>query len=64
MFHFLLECPNYIEQRRNMLVRLAFYTADIKVDLLLNGSENLSVDHNIDIFRNVMHFISSSNRFE
>ena len=38
VFHFLLECPNYIEQRRNMLVRLAFYTADINVELLLNGS--------------------------
>ena len=66
--HFLLHCPRYENQRFKMLNALGTILADtpaltITTDLLLSGSEHLSVDKNTRLFDAVIKFIGESKRF-
>ena len=62
--HFLLECSRFNVQRSEMLHSLEIYDVMIDVNLLLYGSENLSVDNNSKIFEIVMHYIKTTHRFD
>ena len=66
--HFLLLCPRYEHQRLKMLNLLRIILTNtpvltITTDLLLSGSEHLSVDKNTRLFDAVFKFISESKRF-
>ena len=60
--HFLISCKKYTVLR-NELMHTINYPVTIDLNLLLKGSDTLSVDQNIDIFIKVQNFILKSKRF-
>ena len=60
-FHYLFECPLYIQCRDTMVFELQNF--DITLNLLLFGSENVSPDDNAAIFRVVQRYIRDTERF-
>jgi hypothetical protein len=60
--HFLISCQKYTDLR-NELMHTINYPVTIDLNLLLKGSDTLSVDQNIDIFIKVQNFILKSKRF-
>ena len=75
--HFLLECPKYAAHRVALLVSIANlispgvrYTLLLHIDkkhilnIMLNGSSDLSLEENTQIFHFVQTFLKQSNRFE
>ena len=59
--HFLTECPNYTLQRGIYLSNLP---CPMIINVLLYGSDRLSLRENCHIFLNVQQFIVASKRFE
>ena len=60
-FHYFYVCPLYIRQRYELFGTLSKY--DIDLDVLLNGSANLDIEQNTEIFRAVQKYIHDTNRF-
>ena len=60
--HFLLHCAKYNTLRNETIFNIN-HNVPIDTNLLLFGSEGLSVEQNIDIFLKVQKFIVKSNRF-
>lgn len=60
--HYLLKCTKYTELRRQYIFSLNFPFPKT-IDILLFGSDNLSVDENTIIFSNVQKFLINSKRF-
>lgn len=66
--HYLLECPNYKEQRQELIDILQLYptiyeTITISSGDLLQGNSNLNKDNNCILLDSVMNYINKSNRF-
>ena len=59
--HYLTECPNYTLQRGRYLSNLP---CPLILNILLYGSDRLSLRENCNIFSNVQQFIVASKRFE
>ena len=62
-FHYFCECPLFNDERRTLLQNLNAIDVDFDLEVLLFGNTQLSVEINICIFRQVHHYIKSSNRF-
>jgi hypothetical protein len=60
--HFLISCKKYTDLRNELMYTIN-YPVTIDLNLLLKGSDTLSVDQNIDIFIKVQNFILKSKRF-
>ena len=61
--HFLLECPQYIQARRDMITTLSTFCVP-SLNNLLYGVTTLNNHHNKLIFQSVQKFISDSKRFK
>jgi hypothetical protein len=61
--HYLLECPLYTNARMLLFMSITPYTV-ISIENLLFGSDNLTDESNLIVFRNVQKYIHHSNRFE
>ena len=61
--HFFLSCPNYDQQRNNILANIR-NIAPITYDLLLHGCKRLSNDDNIAVFSSVHLYIKETRRFD
>jgi hypothetical protein len=61
--HYLLECPLYANVRMQLFMSITPYTV-ISIENLLVGSDNLTDENNLIVFRNVQKYIQHSNRFE
>ena len=61
-YHYILECPLYIQQRITMLNNLS-HIHYINLELLLSGDETQPLEYNRTIFRAVQQFIEESKRF-
>ena len=61
--HFLLECPQYIQARRDMITTLSTFCVP-SLNNLLYGVTTLNNHHNNLIFQLVQKFISDSKRFK
>ena len=61
--HFLLECPQYIQARRDMITTLSTFCIP-SLNNLLYGVTTLNNHHNKLIFQSVQKFISDSKRFK
>ena len=65
--HYFFRCPLHIRSRINMIVSILQHTNllvdDMNSDLLLYGSEHLSMDVNITIFKKVHIYIEETERF-
>ena len=61
--HYLLEFPLYTNARMQLIMRITPYTV-ISIENLLFGSDNLTDENNLIVFRNVKIYIHHSNRFE
>ena len=72
--HFLLLCPSFDDQRRDLLagieellrpfVQIANLSNDALTQLLLYGDEDLSYEMNSDILRLTIRFIRETGRFD
>ena len=72
--HFLLLCPSFDDQRRDLLagieellrpfVQIANLSNDTLTQLLLYGDKDLSYGMNSDILRLTIHFIRETGRFD
>ena len=60
--HFLLECPQYIEARRDMITTLSTFCVPSPNNLLY-GDSNLNSDQNKLLFQTVQKYISDTKRF-
>ena len=60
--HFLLECPQYIQARRDVITTLCNFCVP-GLNNLLYGDTNLNNHHNKLIFQTVQKYISDSKRF-
>ena len=60
--HFLLHCSKY-NTLRNETILTINYNVPVNTNLLLFGSEILSIEQNTDIFVKVQKFILKSKRF-
>jgi hypothetical protein len=61
-FHYLFTCPNYTEIRLIMMNNLNWVqTSDL--NLLTCGSDDLTYEENINIFKHLFNLIKSSKRF-
>ena len=60
--HFLLECPQYIQARRDMITTLSTFCVP-SLNNLLYGDSNLNNDHNKLLFQTVQKYISDTKRF-
>jgi hypothetical protein len=61
--HYLLECTLYTNARMQLIMSIKPYTV-ISIENLLFGSDNLTDENNLIVFRNVHKYIHHSNRFE
>ena len=61
--HYLLECTLYTNARMQLFMNITPYTV-ISIETLLFGSDNLTDENNLIMFRNVQKYIHHSNRFE
>ena len=61
--HYLVECPLYTNARMQLIMSITPYTV-ISIENLLFGSDNLTDENNLIVFRNVQKYIHHSNRFE
>jgi hypothetical protein len=61
--HYLLECPLYTNARMQLIMSITPYTV-ISIENLSFGSDNLTDENNLIVFRNVQKYIHHSNRFE
>jgi hypothetical protein len=61
-FHYFFTCPNYAEIRLIMMNNLK-WVQTIDLNLLTCGSDILTYEENINIFKHVFKFIKSSERF-
>ena len=61
-YHFFLTCPQYYDQRINMLDSLAFLP-EITLKILLFGDQSLCLENNLSIFSVVQKYIEKSKRF-
>ena len=57
--HYLLECPLYANARMQLFMNITPYTV-ISIDTLLFGSDNLTDENNLLMFRKYRHH---TNRF-
>ena len=72
--HFLLLCPSFDDQRRDLLagieellrpfVQIANLSNDALTQLLLYSDKDLSYEMNSDILRLTIHFIRETGRFD
>ena len=62
-FHYFLECPLFTQIRNNLFVILRIY-GEISLDIIKYGSENLSVEENLEIFAAVHEYIRNSHCFD
>ena len=62
--HYLLDCPFYLIPRQKMLQSLSEYidVQNLRLELLLNGSEEYSFNVNCEIFKHVQSFICERDR--
>ena len=61
VIHYLLECPLYANARIQLFMNIAPYTV-ISIENLF-GSDNLTDENNLIVFRNVQKYIHHTNRF-
>ena len=61
--HYFLECPIYDNIRNNLLLVLQIY-GNINLNVILYGSNDLSLEENFDIVNAVHDYIKSSKRFD
>ena len=61
--HYLLECSLYTNARMQLFMNSTPHTV-ISIENLLFGSDNLTVENNLIVLRNVQKYIHHSNRFE
>ena len=61
--HYLLECPLYTNARMQLFMTITPYTV-ISIENLLFGSDNVTGENNLIVFRNVQKYIHYTNRFE
>jgi hypothetical protein len=61
--HHLLECSLYTNTRMQLIMCITTYTV-ISIENLLFGSDNLTDENNLIVFRNVQKYTHHSNRFE
>jgi hypothetical protein len=61
--HYLLECLLYTNARMPLFMSITPYTV-ISIETLLFGSDNLTDENNLIVFRNFQKYIHHSNRFE
>jgi ribonuclease P/MRP protein subunit RPP40 len=59
--HFYLSCPNYIQQRQNLLTNLP---CPVTIDNLLLGNEHLSLEQNKQVILIAQQFIAATGRFD
>ena len=57
--HYLLECPLYTNARMQLIMSITPYTV-ISIENLLFGSDNLTDENNLIVFRNVQKYIHHS----
>jgi hypothetical protein len=50
--HYLLECPLYANERMQLFINITLYTV-ISIENVLLGSDNLTDENNLAVFRNV-----------
>jgi len=62
VIHYLLECPLYAKARMQLFMNITPYTV-ISIENLLFGSDNLTDENNLIVFRNVQKYIHHTNRF-
>ena len=60
--HFFLECPLYINFR-NQLFKNIQHLADISIEHILFGTDEITVEQNTILFRNVHSYIRHTKRF-
>jgi len=60
--HYLLECPLYTNARMQLFMNITPYTV-MSIGNLLIGSDNLTDENNLIVFRNVQKYIHHTNRF-
>ena len=61
--HYLLQCQNYTEERRELMNKIQDL-GHINKDLLLNGSDRLTADENNRLFLAMQNYIQQTKRFE
>jgi len=61
--HYLLECLPYTNARMQLFINITPY-AVISIENLLFGSDNLTDENNLIVFRIVQKYIHHNNRFE
>ena len=54
--HYLLECPFHTNARKQLFMNITPYTV-ISIETLLFGSDNLTDENNLIVFRNVQQYI-------
>ena len=62
-FNYLLEWPLYTNARMQLFMSISPYTV-ISIENLLFGTDDLTDEHNLIVFRNVQKYMHQSNRFE
>lgn len=62
-FHYFYMCPLFIRQRFELFKTLRKFNEILSVEILLNGSSELSIDENTEIVLAVHDFLSSTRRF-
>jgi hypothetical protein len=60
--HYLLECTLYTNARMQLFMNITPYTV-ISIETLLFGSDNLTDEDNLIVFRNVQKYIHHTDRF-
>ena len=61
-YSYLLECPLYTNARMQLFMNITPYTV-ISIETLLFGSDNLTDENNLIVFRNVHKYIHHAKRF-
>ncbi len=62
-FHYFYVCPLYMRHRIIMFQDLRRYRDILNLEILLQGSDNLSLDENLYILQTVYRYIENTGRF-
>lgn len=61
--HFFFDCPFYYNERIELITFVENLIPNVTIECILFGSDELSLEENLEMFKNVEEYISSSGRF-